>query len=232
MSQRVIITGASNGIGFAVAKLFLASGWQVVTLSRSACDLVGVEHVSIDLSDHRALNHFLIEAAKRPAMKTCVVHAAAYYHKDSLQNISAEAMQQAYQVNMLAPTLINQTLLPVMLPGSSLLYLGSTLSEKAVAGNYSYVLSKHAVVGMMRASCQDLAGTGVHTACICPGFTDTDMLRSHIGNDPSIRAAIAARVGDNRLIEPEEIAALIYYAAENPVINGAVLHANLGQIES
>ena len=43
--------------------------------------------------------------------------------------------------------------------------------------SFSYVVSKHALVGMMRATCQDLAGREIHTACICPGFTDTEMFR-------------------------------------------------------
>ncbi len=75
-------------------------------------------------------------------------------------------------------------------------------------------------------------GSGLHTAMICPGFTDTEMLRTHLGSDPSIEAGVAAMSSFNRLIEPEEIAELIRGAHHNPVINGAVLHANLGQKEN
>jgi NAD(P)-dependent dehydrogenase (short-subunit alcohol dehydrogenase family) len=69
-------------------------------------------------------------------------------------------------------------------------------------------------------------GSVLHAATICPGFTDTEILRAHIGSDPDIKAGVS---GINRLIEPEEIAELIRYAHHNPVINSAVLHANLGQ---
>ena len=95
-----------------------------------------------------------------------------------------------------------------------------------------YVTSKHAIVGMMRATCQDLANTGIHTVCVCPGFTDTEMLRTHVGQDEEILKSIASLSTFNRLINPEEIAAAIQFAAKNPVMNGAVMHANLGQIES
>jgi NAD(P)-dependent dehydrogenase (short-subunit alcohol dehydrogenase family) len=115
--------------------------------------------------------------------------------------------------------------------GSAIIYVGSTLSEKAVPGSFSYVTSKHAVVGLMRSTCQDLIDTGIHTACICPGFTDTEMLQNIIKNDPTILEAIKAINGGGRLIKPEEIAQTIYFAANNPVINGAILHANLGQKE-
>jgi NAD(P)-dependent dehydrogenase (short-subunit alcohol dehydrogenase family) len=94
------------------------------------------------------------------------------------------------------------------------------------------VVSKHAQLGMMRATCQDLMGSGIHTALICPGFTDTEMLRTHLGDDPEVEQAIAGMNSFNRLIEPDEIAELIRWAHHNPVINGAVLHANLGQKEN
>jgi len=130
-----------------------------------------------------------------------------------------------------APQLLNAKLIPYMQPGSAIIYIGSTLSEKAVAGSFSYVTSKHAIVGMMRATCQDLAGQQIHTTCICPGFTDTEMLREHVGHEQNILAEIGAASTFGRLIEPVEIAQMILFAAKSPVINGAVIHGNLGQIE-
>jgi NAD(P)-dependent dehydrogenase (short-subunit alcohol dehydrogenase family) len=136
------------------------------------------------------------------------------------------------ETNVVAINDINRQLLGQLPRGSSLLYVGSTLSEKAVSHSFSYVVSKHAQLGMMRASCQDLMGTGIHTALICPGFTDTEMLRTHLGEDPGTERMIASMNSYNRLIDPAEIAELIRWAHHNPVINGAVLHANLGQKES
>ncbi len=83
---------------------------------------------------------------------------------------------------------------------------------------------------MMRATCQDLAGRRIHTACICPGFTDTEMLRQHVSADAM--ESVKAMSAYNRLIDPDEIAETLFWAAQNPVINGSVLHANLGQVES
>ena len=135
-------------------------------------------------------------------------------------------------INLIAPHTLNQLVIPFMHTGSSIIYIGSTLSEKAVANTYSYVVSKHAMIGMMRATCQDLAGSGIHTACVCPGFTDTEMLREHVGKDQEVLSSIAAMSTFGRLVSPIEVATTIKFAAENPVINGAVIHANLGQIES
>ncbi len=66
-------------------------------------------------------------------------------------------------------------------------------------------------------------------ACICPGFTDTEMLREHVP-DEAMEAVQAVSAYD-RLIDPDEIAECLYWAANQPVINGSVIHANLGQIE-
>jgi 3-oxoacyl-[acyl-carrier protein] reductase len=107
----------------------------------------------------------------------------------------------------------------------------SSTACKAVSNAYSYVISKHAGVGMMRANCQDLAGRGVHTANICPGFTDTEMLRKHLAGDEALIDHITQAVTFGRLISPEEITSLLLFCAGNPVLNGSVLQANLGQIE-
>jgi NAD(P)-dependent dehydrogenase (short-subunit alcohol dehydrogenase family) len=141
-------------------------------------------------------------------------------------------LRSVLETNVVAVNSLNQQLLPEMPERSSVIYVGSTLSEKAVPGSFSYVTSKHAQLGMMRATCQDLMGRGIHTALVCPGFTDTEMLRTHLGDDPEVAAAIAGMNSYNRLIDPAEIAELIRWAHHNPVINGAVLHANLGQKEA
>ena len=67
---------------------------------------------------------------------------------------------------------------------------------------------------------------------VCPGFTDTEMLRNHLGNNEALLTEIGSMNSFGRLIEPEEIASLLLWSHRNPVINGAVLHANLGQRES
>ena len=231
--KRLLITGASRGIGLATARLFAGEGWQVVNVSRRAIPLAGARQLSIDLADpgwDRAHGAELL-AAVRDSTQLCLVHNAGLLSKDSVEDLDGERLACALQVNVVAAQQLNRLLLPLMPRGSSIVYVGSTLGEKAVAGACAYVVSKHAQIGLMRATCQDLAGRGIHTACVCPGFTDTEMLRSHVSGDESVIAAIAAGVTMGRLVEPEEIAALIRFCALNPVVNGAVIHANLGQIE-
>jgi 3-oxoacyl-[acyl-carrier protein] reductase len=232
--KTAIITGASVGIGESAAALFREAGFEVYNLSRRPCKLVGVNNIACDLSNPAAIKAATssLRDAVDNSTQVALVHNACQMRKDNAMGCDSDDLLAVLQTNVVAANSINQDLLPLMPKGSSVLYIGSTLSEKAVPGSYSYVISKHAVVGMMRATCQDLMGRGVHTACICPGFTDTEMLRTHLGNDQQVIDSIADLNSFNRLIEPEEIAGMIVWAHNNPVINGSVLHAHLGQRES
>lgn len=227
----LLVTGASAGIGTSTAEAFLEAGYAVVNLSRRPCPVAGVTHVRCDLSRPDFLLD-IAEALAPPlasADRIALVHNASRLVNDTALATPSDALRAVLETNVVAANTLNAHVLPHMGEGSSILYVGSTLSEKAVPGSFSYVISKHAIVGMMRATCQDLAGTGVHTACVCPGFTDTEMLREHVPADAM--ASVSAMSAFGRLIEPAEIAGTLLFAAENPVLNGAVLHANLGQVE-
>ncbi len=190
--------------------------------------------MACDLADESALNE--TAASLLPHLtnseSTCLLHNACQMRKDSVDDCNSDDLRTVLETNLVAANSLNQLLIPALSPGSSILYVGSTLSEKAVAGSFSYVISKHAMLGMMRATCQDLIGRHVHTTLICPGFTDTEMLRTHLGDDAQVMKSIGAMNAFNRLVEPEEIADLVWWSHHNPVINGAVLHANLGQKQS
>ena len=228
----IVITGASKGIGKATAARFVANGDRVINISRSPSDIQGIENVPIDLAGPGAIDSVDDLVNNLPFDDIHLIHNAARLVNDSIRDVDAESFKAIININIIAPQILNQAILPKMAEGSSIIYIGSTLSEKAVANSYSYVSTKHAIVGMMRATCQDLAGSGIHTACICPGFTDTEMLRAHVGDSNEVLAEIGSMSSYGRLIEPAEIARTIEFATANPVINGSIIHANLGQKES
>ena len=227
----VLVTGASAGIGLHTAQRFADEGYRVVNLSRRPCPVDAVDHIPCDLS----VPDFLETVGERlrttlaDAERIVLIHNASRLVNDNAAQTPSESLRTTLEINLVAPNSLNGFAIPFMKPGSSILYVGSTLAEKAVPDSFSYVLSKHALIGMMRATCQDLAGQGIHTACICPGFTDTEMLRTHVPAEAM--DAVRGMSAYNRLIEPDEIAETLFWASRNPVVNGAVIHANLGQVE-
>jgi NAD(P)-dependent dehydrogenase (short-subunit alcohol dehydrogenase family) len=229
----LVISGASRGIGHAIASRWVAAGGGVVNLSRRPSNVHGVENLPCDLSEPGALDSLSKQIASiaREADQICLVHNASAMRRDRIDTLGEDDLRAVLELNLVSASGLNQRLIPFMQPGSSILYIGSTLAEKAVPGVASYVIAKHALAGMMRATCQDLAGRGIHTCMVCPGFTDTEQLRELIGDDSEILAAVTGLSAFDRLITPDEIADLVAFAARSPVLNGALIHANLGQRE-
>ncbi|MBY0378254.1 MAG: SDR family oxidoreductase [Gammaproteobacteria bacterium] len=228
----VIITGASKGIGKETANLFSKNHFEVFNLSRTACDNPKVHNILLDLvsADDKTIQHKLLSHLPQQG-RIILVHNASVCYNDTIETFNLKDWQATLRLNVTIPALLSQWLLPHMSPQSAIVFVGSTLSEKAVGNTCSYTVSKHAIAGLMRSLCQDLAGRFIHTCCVCPGITDTEMFRGRVGTNTTLLAQLAQVQSDGRLLNPDEIAEAIFMAATHPVFNGAVLHANGGQIE-
>lgn len=234
IKKTLIITGASKGIGHAAAVQFGKNNYQIINISRTNSPLKEALNINVDLSAlhfETKLSHDLASILNQKT-QICLVHNASCHLNDTVLTQDPLELTKAMNVSIISPSIINRLLVPFMSEGSSIIYMGSTLAEKAVPNAASYVIAKHATIGMMRATCQDLAKKKIHTSCICPGFTNTEMLQHHLSHNPDLIEFAKQKVGAERLIEPEEIADLIYFAAQHSVINGSVIHANLGQLET
>jgi 3-oxoacyl-[acyl-carrier protein] reductase len=231
MSNYLVITGGSHGIGEKTISLFKQHHWQVINISRTNSSIPDVTNINIDLSDTSWPDTYAhqLNLALQGAEKLCLVHNAATFKSDSIATLAANDLLSVLNVNLISAVALNKILIPAMKVGSSIVYIGSTLSEQAVPNRASYVISKHAVVGLMRSTCQDLAEKGIHTCCVCPGFVNTQMLTRSVPSD-ILAEIIRAKVIAKRLIEPEEVADFIYFCAQHSIVNGSLLHANLGQI--
>lgn len=234
-ADTVVVTGGSAGIGRAIAARSRADGRRVINLSRRPCQVEGVVNLAVDLADGSAVAraiaqvHDLLAAAPGPVH---LVHNAAFPIEDAITRFDARAAEQAMRLNVVTPAELTAGLLPDMPTGSSVIFIGSTLSEKGVPGRLSYCASKHALVGLLRATVQDLFGRGIHAVCVCPGFVDTELLDPLRARGPEIMQSILGMVSFGRLLRPDEIADIVAFAVDNPSLNGAIIHANLGQRES
>jgi 3-oxoacyl-[acyl-carrier protein] reductase len=243
-SGLLIVTGGGSGIGAATARLAAENGWNVLNLSRTGMREPlppGIAHrietVQVDLvRDFRENRLGRTRAALAPSVLTqetigprriALVHNAAFTFNDTAREPSLERMSALLELSTLVPAYMNELLIPHMGRGSSILYVGSTLSHRGVEGSLSYVTAKHALLGLMRATAKDLSGSGIHSVCVCPGPTDTPMLRGLYGQERL--AAFTAAMSERRLATPEEIARVILFAASSPQLNGAVIDAAFGE---
>ena len=230
MNKFLIITGGSSGIGYAAAVLFQKENYKVINLSRSEIPLKDAIHISVDLStstwheEVRSTFKTLLEDADQISL----IHNASKMQSDNVENFDLDALRDVLEVNLVVPSILNQLTIPYMKRGSSIIYVGSTLSEKAVPQMSSYVTTKHGMIGLMKSTCQDLFGRFIHTACVCPGATETEMLQEYVQGNTEALKIIAGTLSENRLISSPEIASTLLFCAQNSVINGSVIHANLG----
>ena len=230
MKKFLIITGGSSGIGFAAAKLFQDNGFNIINLSRSKINLDDAVHIEVDLSrsNWQESLESIFQETLSSADQICLVHNASKMQSDNVESTDPDSLREVLEVNLVGPSILNKITIPYMKKGSSILYVGSTLSEKAVPHMSSYVMTKHGMIGLMRSTCQDLFGRFIHTACICPGATETEMLVEYVQGNQEALKIMASTLSENRLISSEEIASTIFFCANNSVINGSVIHANLG----
>ena len=230
MKKFLIITGGSSGIGFAASKLFQDNGFKIINLSRSKINLDDAVHIEVDLSrsNWQESLESIFQETLSSADQICLVHNASKMQSDNVESTDPDSLREVLEVNLVGPSILNKITIPYMKKGSSILYVGSTLSEKAVPHMSSYVMTKHGMIGLMRSTCQDLFGRFIHTACICPGATETEMLVEYVQGNQEALKIMASTLSENRLISAEEIASTIFFCANNSVINGSVIHANLG----
>ena len=152
--RTLVVTGGSKGIGLATAELFAANGYRIVNLSRSAIPLPGAIQLSVDMAEPgwAELHAPAVLAALGDSAQLVVVHNAAWLSKDRVEDLDGTRLARVLQINVVAPQQLNRILLPRMGSGSAIVYVGSTLGEKAVAGSCAYVVSKHALLGLMPVS--------------------------------------------------------------------------------
>jgi NAD(P)-dependent dehydrogenase (short-subunit alcohol dehydrogenase family) len=204
---------------------------QVHNIARRPCDVPDVVNHLFDLSlPHNAqaaaarLTAALAPPSRNPITPAeqrviTIIHNASTHHQDTIHTLDHVQMTEALNLSVVSPCILTRSLIGQMKSGSSIIFIGSTLSEKAVKDRVSYVTAKHATVGIMRSYTQELFGTGIHTACICPGFTDTPMLRAAMSQPPATQASselsqdarnfIHNFVSVRRLLSPEEVCLLL-----------------------
>ncbi|MBU6499674.1 MAG: SDR family oxidoreductase [Rhodospirillales bacterium] len=237
----MVLTGASRGIGHATARLFSASGWRVITVSRQAfspkCPWAAgpQDHLQLDLGDIAGLDRGIAEMRSRlPAGRLdALVNNAAISPKGpqgerlGVMDSDAHTWQAVFNVNLFSVALLAKGLLEELSAAN-----GSIVNVTSIAGTRvhpyagaAYAASKAALGTLTREMAAEFAPRGVRVNAISPGEIDTAIL------SPGTAAFADREVPMRRLGRPDEVASVIHFLCGDAAsyVNGAELHINGGQ---
>jgi 3-hydroxybutyrate dehydrogenase len=237
LTNRVaLVTGASRGIGRAIALALAAAGADVALSARSQAELQQLA-TEIRASGRRALALTCDVTAPAEVERMAAAVAAEFGGVDILVNNAGaaashkfighpdELWQRMLAVNLTGTYNVTKAIVPHMLGrGAGRIIMVASIAAKSGARYIAaYAAAKHGVLGLTRALAAELVDAGITVNAICPGYVDTPMTDGTIANmvertrlnEAQARAALEQLNPQRRLIAPEEVAALVVYLAQD-----------------
>lgn len=222
-NRKVFVTGASRGIGKAIAQAFRNEGAWVVGTSTGAVGASGEQCDEWVHADFSSVSEIERCAGRIGEIQPDVlVNNAGINRNAPFMEISPEVFRLIQQVNVFAPFLLCQATLPAMKNKGwgRIVNVSSIFGKISMAHRASYSASKFALDGMAVALAAEFAADGILANSVAPGFIDTDLTQRMLGATGI--AALTAKVPAGRLGTVEEIAKLVVWlgGTDNTFISG------------
>lgn len=201
--QRVLVTGASRGIGRAIAERFAAHGARVIVHARVRSDALmretgAVLGVDGDLRDDELPGRLAEAAATLGGLDLLVLNAAILGPMGPMDTIDLELFGEVMRVNVDRQLAIFQALLPELMrtPLASVIWLSSALGRIGVPGYGAYCASKHAVEGLSKLAHAEYGERGLISVTVAPGMVQTEMLKAALGVEDVSQHTPPEQVGE------------------------------------
>jgi NAD(P)-dependent dehydrogenase (short-subunit alcohol dehydrogenase family) len=226
-----VVTGASRGIGRAVTLAFAKAGYEVWALARSLDALQALEgatqggRVRPLRFDAERSDDVLAAAATilGAGVPNVLVNNAGIALSAPLKKTSIEDYRRLMSINVETPFLLSKEIMPAMAEhgGGRVINIASTAAHKGFKYTSAYCASKHALLGLTRALAVEYALKNVTVNAVCPGWTDTDMLKASVDNivkatgrsQDQARESLAQMNPMAKLIHPEDVAQVCLFLA-------------------
>lgn len=164
-----VITGASDGLGLALAKLLVTKGEKVVSLSRSKPDVAGVDHILCDLTNEGSINTAADALLAIPDKLTALINCAGVYNSQPLAELTGQEMARAYTTNAIGPILLTARLIErIKKDGADIINIDSASALQAYKNEYAYATSKWALRGFSKNLQHELKDSEVRVTNVCP----------------------------------------------------------------
>ena len=212
-NRTVLITGASRGIGRAIAAQYCNSGYRVLVPSRSELDLGSRESIAGFLADpqNRAVDVLVNNAADNPIAP--------------IESLPLDTFERCLGVNLSAPLQLMQAVVPHMHAQGwgRIVNLSSCYSTVSRQGRAAYGAAKAGLNSLTRTACLEFATGRILVNAVCPGFVSTEL--TYRNNSREQIEALCSGIPLGRLASPEEIASFVYFlgSESNTYITGQTM---------
>ncbi len=227
---QIIVTGASRGIGAAIALDLCARGFEVVGLSRSGESSAGIG-IKCNVTDESALRATIMDIAREKPIVGLVNNAGAHSATPSAALTVAD-FEATMRLNAVVPFVASREVFPHMRAagGGLIVNIGSFFDKLGVPENLAYCASKAAVGAITRCLAVEWARQGIRVIDVAPGYIETDLNRDFLTND-KVKAWIGRRIPAARPGTPQEVARLVglLFAEENGFLSGETIYLDGGQ---
>ena len=212
--KTAIVTGASSGIGAAIARALAGAGARVAGGARRTDRLETEVVLELDVTDPASCERFVDEAAQElGGLDILVNNAGLGLGRDPFDASTEEDEETVLETNVQGVLRMTRLCLPHIRDGGHILNMGSVAGRQAYENAAVYVTSKYAVRGFTYALREDLLGRPIHVTTVDPGLVESNFSRVRFRGDEEKAKAVYANVEP---LTPEDIAECVLFALTRP----------------